>query len=55
MYIDLRYFRGGVTPEELLVPRFQSDWRQEDFIAIWSASFCVDIRCQETTSEYGES
>jgi hypothetical protein len=26
---------------------------QEDFTVIWSASFCVEIRCQET-SEDGE-
>jgi hypothetical protein len=28
---------------------------QEDFIVIRSARFCVEIRCQETTSEDGES
>jgi hypothetical protein len=26
---------------------------QEDFIVFWSASFCVEIGCQETTSEDG--
>jgi hypothetical protein len=28
---------------------------QKDFIVIWTASFCVEIRCQETTSEDLES
>jgi hypothetical protein len=35
--------------------RVQSDLRQEYFIEIWSDSFCVKIRCQETTSEDGKS
>jgi hypothetical protein len=29
--------------------------QQEDFIVIWSDSLCVEIRCQEMTSEDGES
>jgi hypothetical protein len=29
--------------------------QQEDFIVIWSASFCAEMHCQETTSEDGES
>jgi hypothetical protein len=37
------------------ISRFQDIWRREDFIVIWSASFCVEIRCQETTSEDWES
>jgi hypothetical protein len=27
---------------------------REAFIVIWSDSVCVEIRCQETTSEEGE-
>jgi hypothetical protein len=37
------------------VPWWLNKKWQEDFIVIWSASFCVEIRCQETTSEDGKS
>jgi hypothetical protein len=37
------------------VPRFQGKKWQEDVIFIWSVSFWVEIRCQETTSEDEES
>jgi hypothetical protein len=37
------------------VPEWLKTKLQEDFIVIWSASLCVEIRCQETTSEDGES
>jgi hypothetical protein len=33
----------------------QSDWRQEDAIVIWSASFYVEIHIQEMISEDWES
>jgi hypothetical protein len=29
--------------------------KEQDFLVIWTASFCVEIRCQETTSEDYES
>jgi hypothetical protein len=41
-----------IRPEEY---RVIDDEIKEDFIVIWSASFCVEIRCQETISEDGES
>jgi hypothetical protein len=31
-----------------------SSWEYKDFVVIWSVSFCVEIRCQETTSENRE-
>jgi hypothetical protein len=34
--------------------RLKKKW-QEDFIAIWSDSFCIEIRCQETTNWDWES
>jgi hypothetical protein len=37
------------------VPGWLNKKWQEVFIVIWSASFCVEILCQETTKEDGES
>jgi hypothetical protein len=37
------------------IPRWSKKKCQEDFIVIWSDSFCFETRCQETTSEDWES